>query len=210
MFDKSYRTIRKNGQSEIEIKKSKFICSIARVSSEDEAKEFLQVIQKEHWKANHHCFATILGKNSEIQRFSDDGEPTGTAGIPMLEVLKKNPLVNVVAVVTRYFGGTKLGAGGLIRAYTHSVSQAIQKIGIIEKKLQQEIFVKINYAQLGKLQHFLEQNKYVIKETTFLADVTLCVIVDNFEDFEKELIELLNGNVTLTKGEKVFVEKIVT
>ena len=117
----SYQTIKEDGQSEIEIKKSRFICSLKRVTSEEEAKDFIQAIKKEHWKANHHCSAFVIGEKNEIQRSSDDGEPSGTAGIPMLEVLKKNELINVIAVVTRYFGGTKLGTGGLIRAYTLSL-----------------------------------------------------------------------------------------
>jgi len=112
----TYRTIRQDGETEIEIKKSRFICSLKRIQSEDEAKAFIQALKKEHWKANHHCSAYVLGENHEIQRSSDDGEPSGTAGVPILEVLKKNDLINMVAVVTRYFGGTKLGAGGLIRA----------------------------------------------------------------------------------------------
>lgn len=121
-----YRTIKENGQSEIEIKKSRFICSLKRIESEEEAKNFIQEIKKEHWKANHNCSAFVIGEKNEIQRSSDDGEPSGTAGVPMLEVLKKNQLINVAAVVTRYFGGTKLGTGGLIRAYTHAVSSIVR------------------------------------------------------------------------------------
>ena len=148
-----YRTIKENGQSEIEIKKSRFICSLKRIESEEEAKNFIQEIKKEHWKAHHNCSAFVIGEKNEIQRSSDDGEPSGTAGVPMLEVLKKNQLINVAAVVTRYFGGTKLGTGGLIRAYTHAVSQALSDIGIVEGTLQQEISVMITYPQLGKLQN---------------------------------------------------------
>ena len=105
-----YRTIKEDNQHEVEIKKSRFICFLKRIETEEEAKAFIQQIKKEHWKANHNCSAFVLGDHHEIQRSSDDGEPSGTAGVPMLEVLKKNDLINVCAVVTRYFGGTKLGA----------------------------------------------------------------------------------------------------
>src|SRR5699024_11199596 len=109
-----YCTIRENGQAEIEIKKSRFICSLFRIDTEETAKDFLQQLKKEHWKASHNCSAFVLGEKQEIQRSSDDGEPSGTAGVPILEVLKQRQLKDVLAVVTRYFGGTKLGAGGLI------------------------------------------------------------------------------------------------
>ena len=137
-----YRTIKEDNQHEVEIKKSRFICFLKRIETEEEAKAFIQQIKKEHWKANHNCSAFVLGDHHEIQRSSDDGEPSGTAGVPMLEVLKKNDLINVCAVVTRYFGGTKLGAGGLIRAYSGSVAQAIVHTGIVEGRLQQEVFGK--------------------------------------------------------------------
>lgn len=118
---KSYYTIAENSEYEIVIRGSRFICSLQRVENEEEAKAFIQTIKKEHWKATHNCSAYLIGDRDEIQRAHDDGEPSGTAGVPMLEVLKKNELKYVVAVVTRYFGGTKLGAGGLIRAYSKSV-----------------------------------------------------------------------------------------
>ena len=151
----SYRTIREDGQSEQEIKKSRFICSLKRVTSEEEAKAFILALKKEHWKANHNCSAFVIGENNEIQRSSDDGEPSGTAGVPMLDVLKKNELINVVAVVTRYFGGTKLGAGGLIRAYASTVAAALKEIGIVEGTLNQTLYLTIDYPQLGKLQNHL-------------------------------------------------------
>ena len=141
-----YRTIKEDNQHKVEIKKSRFICFLKRIETEEEAKAFIQQIKKEHWKANHNCSAFVLGDHHEIQRSSDDGEPSGTAGVPMLEVLKKNDLINVCAVVTRYFGGTKLGAGGLIRAYSGSVAQAIVHTGIVEGRLQQEVFVQLDYS----------------------------------------------------------------
>ena len=123
-----YKTISQEGQEEIIIKGSRFICSLKRVTDEEEAKAFIQGVKKEHWKATHNCSAYLIGDTNHIQRAHDDGEPSGTAGVPMLEVLKKNDLRYVAAVVTRYFGGTKLGAGGLIRAYGKSVSSALRSI----------------------------------------------------------------------------------
>lgn len=205
-----YRTIRTDGQVEIEIKKSRFICFAKRVSSEEEAREYIQAIKKEHWKANHNCSAYILGKKAEVLRSSDDGEPSGTAGVPMLEVLKNNQLVDVVVVVTRYFGGIKLGAGGLIRAYSSAVSTTLEEIGIVEATPQQEIFATVDYSLSGKLQHFLETNDYTIKETLFLENVTFCVLVKDAVSFEEQLIDLLHGNVELKEGNYGYVEELVT
>lgn len=205
----TYLTIKEDGQSEIEIKKSRFICSLKRVETEEEAKEFIQSLKKEHWKANHNCSAFVLGEKNEIQRSSDDGEPSGTAGVPMLEVLKKNDLMNVVAVVTRYFGGTKLGAGGLIRAYSSAVSHALEDIGIVEGKRQKELFVQIDYSSLGKLQHYLEQHHFVIKDTQFLEHITLCVMVQEEEHFKEAITDLLSGQVSFEEGDYSHVETLI-
>ncbi len=202
----NYLTIKEDGQAELEIKKSRFICSLKRIESEEEAKEFIRMIKKEHWKANHNCSAFVLGEQNEIQRSSDDGEPSGTAGVPMLEVLKKNELVNVAAVVTRYFGGTKLGAGGLIRAYSGAVANALHEIGIVQGILQQEVFTTIDYSLLGKLQHYLEQKNLQVKDTQFLENVTLCVMVEEVHVFQDEVTDLLNGQVTFSEGTSSYIE----
>ena len=198
----SYFTIQADGQSEIEIKKSRFICAMKRISTEEEAKAFIAQKKKEHWKANHNCSAFVLGERQEIQRSSDDGEPSGTAGVPMLEVLKKQELMNVAAVVTRYFGGTKLGAGGLIRAYSQAVSHAITEIGLVEGKLQQEIRLTISYANLGKVQNFMEHQPYTLQDTIFGENVDIVCLVDEAltAQFSAEIIEQLNGQVTLEEG----------
>lgn len=207
-----YLTVKEDGQSEIEIKKSRFICSFKRVTTEEEAKMFIQAIKKEHWKANHNCSAFVIGDKSEIQRSSDDGEPSGTAGIPMLEVLKKNELINVVAVVTRYFGGIKLGAGGLIRAYTQAVSHGLTEIGIVEGTLQQELAVAITYPQLGKLENFLELQQVTVKETRYTDQVIVVCMVDetDISQFKATVTELLNGQVTFEKGPISYHEKLIT
>ncbi len=203
----TYQTIRGDGQSEIEIKKSRFITSLKRVYSEEEAKAFIAGLKKEHWKANHNCSAYLIGDNSEIQRSSDDGEPSGTAGVPMLEVLKKNQLINVCVVVTRYFGGTKLGAGGLIRAYSHAVSQGLKDIGLVIGKLQQELRLTIDYSLLGKLQNFLDNDGFT-KDTSLADKVTVVCLIDEDKTalFEAAVIDLLSGQVTIDVGPTSYQE----
>lgn len=198
----SYFTIKADGEKTTEIKKSRFICSLKRVYTEQEAKEFISERKKEHWKASHNCSAFIIGEKSNLQRSSDDGEPSGTAGVPMLEVLKKQELINVVAVVTRYFGGTKLGTGGLIRAYSHAVSSALEAVGLVEGKLQQEITLTINYSNLGKAQNFIESNPYTLKETIYGEAIEMICLIDEprLEAFIGEITDLLNGQVSFFKG----------
>ena len=202
----TYKTIKSAGLVESEIKKSRFLCHLERVTSEEEAKVFIQSIKREHWKANHNCSAYLIGEHSEIQRSSDDGEPSGTAGVPMLEVLKKNELINVCVVVTRYFGGIKLGAGGLIRAYSHAVSQGLRTVGLVMGKLQQEVILDLDYSLLGKLQNSLPET--MIKETLFAEKVTVICRVDEdqVESFQAEMIDLLQGQVTISLGETGYEE----
>lgn len=207
----TYYTISQDGQNQIEIKKSKFICHLFRIDNEEQAREYINQIKKEHYKANHNCSAYLLGENFEIQRSSDDGEPSGTAGVPILEVLKKNELQNTLAIVTRYFGGIKLGAGGLIRAYSTSVSEALDKIGIVEGKLQQILAITISYPQLGKLQNYLENEQITIQEINYLENITVKVAIDikEIEIFIASIIDLFNNQVTITPLEKAYVENHV-
>ena len=206
-----YRTIKEDNQHKVEIKKSRFICFLKRIETEEEAKAFIQQIKKEHWKANHNCSAFVLGDHHEIQRSSDDGEPSGTAGVPMLEVLKKNDLINVCAVVTRYFGGTKLGAGGLIRAYSGSVAQAIVHTGIVEGRLQQEVFVQLDYSNWGKMENFIASENLAVKDTQFTDRVVVTCMVDEnqVDDFEAQVTDLLNGQVSFTTGEVTYHEQVI-
>lgn len=163
-------TIRTDYRDETVIEKSRFICTLKKVSSETEAQDFIKVVKKEFWDATHNCSAYIIDELA--QRSSDDGEPSGTAGLPMLEVLRKNQLSGVAAVVTRYFGGIKLGAGGLVRAYTGSVSKAVQSCGLARKILMgtfalsadtkclegrnMVMFSLLSNAFLQKTYHFLQ------------------------------------------------------
>jgi len=193
------RTIKEDGQVQEEIKKSRFICHAKRVYSEEEARAFITAIKKEHYKATHNCSAFIIGERSEIKRTSDDGEPSGTAGVPMLGVLENHNLTNVCVVVTRYFGGIKLGAGGLIRAYAGSVALAVKEIGIVEIKEQAGIQIQMSYAQYQEYGNFLKEHNLMELETNFTDQVETIIFVDkeNKEAIKASLIEFFNGKVTL-------------
>ena len=195
-----FRTIKEDGQVQEEIKKSRFICHAKRVYSEEEARAFITAIKKEHYKATHNCSAFIIGERSEIKRTSDDGEPSGTAGVPMLGVLENHNLTNVCVVVTRYFGGIKLGAGGLIRAYAGSVALAVKEIGIVEIKEQAGIQTQMSYAQYQEYGNFLKEHNLMELETNFTDQVDTIIFVDkeDKEDTNAALIEFFNGKVILT------------
>ena len=195
-----FKTIKEDGQVQEEIKKSRFICHAKRVYSEEEARDFITAIKKEHYKATHNCSAFIIGEHSEIKRTSDDGEPSGTAGVPMLGVLENHNLTNVCVVVTRYFGGIKLGAGGLIRAYAGSVALAVKEIGIIEIKEQAGIAIQMSYAQYQEYNNFLKEHNLMELDTNFTDQVNTMIYVDKEEkeNIKAALVEFFNGKVTLT------------
>ena len=195
-----FRTIKEDGQVQEEIKKSRFICHAKRVCSEEEARDFITAIKKEHYKATHNCSAFIVGERSEIKRTSDDGEPSGTAGVPMLGVLENHNLTNVCVVVTRYFGGIKLGAGGLIRAYAGSVALAVKEIGIIEIKEQAGIAIQMSYAQYQEYGNFLKEHNLMEFETNFTDQIDTIIYVDKEEkeNIKSALVEFFNGKVALT------------
>ena len=195
-----FRTIKEDGQVQEEFKKSRFICHAKRVYSEEEARAFITAIKKEHYKATHNCSAFIIGERSEIKRTSDDGEPSGTAGVPMLGVLENHNLTNVCVVVTRYFGGIKLGSGGLIRAYAGSVALAVKEIGIVEIKEQAGIQIQMSYAQYQEYGNFLKEHNLMELETNFTDQVDTIIFVDkeDKEDTKAALIEFVNGKVILT------------
>lgn len=194
-----YRTIRQDGQAQEEIKKSRFICHAKRVYSEEEARDFIAAIKKEHYKATHNCSAFIVGEKSEIKRTSDDGEPSGTAGVPMLGVMENHQLTNVCFVVTRYFGGIKLGAGGLIRAYAGSVALAIKEIGLIEIKEQAGLRLKMSYSQYQNFDNFLKAENLIEFDTEFTDLVATTIYIDKQEKetLEQKLIEFFNGKIQI-------------
>lgn len=204
----NYKTIKDNGLFEEEIKKSRFICQIKRITTEEEGKAFITAIKKEHYKANHSCSAMIIGDKSQIKRSSDDGEPSGTAGIPMLSVLEKQGLTNLVVVVTRYFGGIKLGTGGLIRAYSGVTAAAIKELGIVDVKKQAGLEVTLTYPQYQTYAQFLEQVALMETETLFSDTITTAIYFD--PEREDEILAILtdyyHGKVQFTTIDPKIIE----
>ncbi|HBF4558348.1 YigZ family protein [Clostridioides difficile] len=205
----NYRTLHEFGTDEITIEKSVFIGYAKPIKSEEEALEFINEIKKKHKDATHNVWAYTVGKNMNIQRYSDDGEPQGTAGIPTLEVIKKEDLRDVVVVVTRYFGGTKLGAGGLVRAYTKGAKLGLEAGKIIYKVMYQEVKVKIDYTQLGKVQNELMNLGYFIKDTVYEDNVEI-VVYSRLEDVEKlseKMIDITSGTGKIILGEEFYLSE---
>lgn len=194
---------------ELIIKKSRFITHLARIHSEAEAQAFIAQIRKEHYRANHNVFAYVLGDNDEIQRMSDDGEPSGTAGVPILEVLKKNQVHDVVAVVTRYFGGIKLGAGGLIRAYAGAPADTIANVGLVERILQRELHFTIGYNLIDKVQYWLSEHQPSIPTINYTDQVELTIAVTDSEvvAVQNALTNLTQGQIKFTLGDEIFAER---
>ncbi|WP_226529272.1 YigZ family protein [Metabacillus niabensis] len=206
-----YYTVKGYGEHEIIIQKSRFICYVERVTTEEEAIGFIQKIKKKHHDANHNCSAYLIGENDQIQKANDDGEPSGTAGVPMLEVLKKKKLKDTVVVVTRYFGGIKLGTGGLIRAYGKSVSEGLQATGMVERKLMRIMNTNIDYTWLGKVENELRSSTYLLKEIHYLNDVNVEAYVEEEKktDFIEWMTELTNGQGDISEGDVVYLEEDV-
>lgn len=204
-----YLTVKEYGENEINIQKSRFIAQLKRVESEQDAQDFIQGIKKKHWNATHNCSAYLIGEHDQIQKANDDGEPSGTAGVPILEVLKKRQLKDTVVVVTRYFGGIKLGAGGLIRAYGKATSEGLDAVGVVERRLVQIMQVKIDYSWLGKIERELRSSEHKIKDILYLDNVQIDVYVEEEKSkiFMDWMVELTNGQCTLGKGETVYLEE---
>ncbi|MED1468620.1 YigZ family protein [Bacillus salipaludis] len=204
-----YYTVKESGEHEIVIQKSRFIAHIKRVETEAAAQDFIQTIKKKHWDATHNCSAYLIGENDQIQKANDDGEPSGTAGVPILEVLKKKNLKDTVVVVTRYFGGIKLGAGGLIRAYGKATSEGIAATGVVERKLMKVMHVTVDYTWLGKLENELRSSVYTIKEIHYLDTVEFEVFVEEgeIEQFSTWITEMTNGQGKISEGEILYLEE---
>ena len=200
-------TIVKDYQHEIVIEKSRFICTLKKVNNEEEAQEFIKAVKKEYWDATHNCSAYLI--DDLAQRSSDDGEPSGTAGLPMLEVLRKNKLTNTAAVVTRYFGGIKLGAGGLVRAYTNSVAEAVRGSGIAEKVLISRFSFSYDLNAVGKILNILyQQQLFSIADVEYglRAKVILQMKDRDKKEAEQWLTESLNQTIVLEKEGSEYVE----
>ena len=175
-MEEVYRTIYRGGSAEIEEKKSRFIANVRPVHSEEEAQAFLLEMRKKYWDARHNCHAFVIGGRNELARSSDDGEPAGTAGHPMLDVLLKEEIHDAAVVVTRYFGGTLLGTGGLVRAYTAAVQAGLAACTILEQRRGVAIGIRSDYTDVGKLQYLLAQRQIPILTSDFAEAVRLEVI----------------------------------
>ena len=199
-----YKTVHEFGQDEVIIEKATFIGYAKPVKTEEEAVEFINEIKKKHKDARHNVWAYTIGQNMNIQRYSDDGEPQGTAGIPTLEVIKKEDLRDVAVVVTRYFGGIKLGAGGLVRAYTKGAKIGLEAAKIIEKVMFQEVRVRIDYNQLGRVQNEIMNMNYIIKDTIYADNVEI-VVYSRLEDVEKLVSRMTD--ITSATAENILGEE---
>lgn len=188
-----YRTVLKNDTFETIEKKSRFICSVGRAADENEAMKFIEFVSSMYKDATHNVYAYRIKSNVEIERASDDGEPQGTAGIPVLEVLKRERLENICVVVTRYFGGILLGAGGLIRAYSNAVREGILNAGICTMAPYFKICVKIDYTYLGKIQNAMAAmgNTVIDSNYTEVVDLVIKVRADRLQKTEKSITEII-------------------
>lgn len=205
----NYYTVKENGFHEIIIQKSRFITYLARATTEEQAQAFISELKKKHHDANHNCSAYVIGERNEIQKANDDGEPSGTAGVPMLEVLKKRDLRDTVVVVTRYFGGIKLGGGGLIRAYGSSVSEALNAVGVVERIEHTVVSVNVDYTWLGKLENELRASVHPIDQIHYLDQVQIDVLVKTADvpDFLDWMTNMTNGQVNLSSGSTRYLER---
>ena len=194
----SYKTVKKDAFAEIEIKKSKFIAHIAEIKSEDEAETFIKQTRKKYYDATHNCSAYILNSDRGIKHSSDDGEPSGTAGKPILDVISGAGLSDIIVVVTRYFGGTELGTGGLVRAYSGAAAEVLKNAAVVEITEAKLMEFIIDYGLLPKLQHLCMELGIIIYETEYLEKVKISVLIteDNLGRFFKEVTEMTAGAIT--------------
>lgn len=201
----------KNTSSEITINKSNFIGHIARTESEDEAKAFVATIKEKYKDATHNCSAYIIGESALIQRADDDGEPSGTAGVPMLEVLKREDLYNTTVVVTRYFGGVKLGAGGLIRAYAKSTSEVVKAAGKVYLVMMHPVTLVVDYTFTNSIEHYFENNDIQIKDTAYTDKVTyhFYVETDKKDTLQQQIQAITKDNYNMRVKEEVPSERVL-
>lgn len=206
----SYLTVKNEGTAEFEEKKSIFTGYARRAVNEDEAKAYLCSIRSMHKEAKHNVYAYVIGKNMDIQRYSDDGEPQGTGGIPVLEVIKKTGITDTVIVVTRYFGGILLGTGGLARAYSKGASMAVKNAGIVEKVIGTEIHIKIEYCMLDKVNYLFKQRLQHIENTEYTDKVTLSIYAQKSEKDEitNEIIQITGGKCEIEYGDESYFFKM--
>lgn len=206
----NYRTVYQGGEGQITEKKSRFIATVMPVDTEEAAIAFVEEMKKKYWDASHNCSAYVIGERNEIKRYSDDGEPSQTAGKPMLDVLLKEDIKNTAVVVTRYFGGTLLGTGGLIRAYSAAAKEGLLSSVIITKIAAVKLQIRISYTDLGKLQHMLSEQGITIVRSEYGQDVELEAVIpkDEYESIISGITELTNGKASLQQGKNCWYAEI--
>lgn len=194
-MSKQFITIKENSSDEFSEKKSTFITHLIRISSEEEAKDFINNMKKKHYDATHVCSCYVVGDNNEITRANDDGEPSGTAGAPMLDVILKNDIKNVCATVIRYFGGTKLGTGGLVRAYSGGVINALKKATLVERKDALQVTISLDYSLNGKIEYEITKTNFIVHKLDYTDKLiyTLYVMKEDYDLFTSWIANLTNG-----------------
>ncbi len=204
-----YRTVARVGSAEIEAKRSRFLGHVERVATESDARAVVERIRKQRWDARHHCSAFVLGPAGDVQRSSDDGEPSGTAGAPMLEVFRGRDLSDVVAVVTRYFGGVLLGAGGLVRAYSDAVRAALDEAGLVERRLLRLVDVVADHADAGRLENDLRARDVLIRGVDYAERATLHVAVPDggLAELAGVLAELTGGTAVTEPAGSAWMDR---
>ena len=189
------------------VKKSRFIANIFHVESEDEALSILERMRKQYWDARHNCYGYIIGKNKELVRFSDDGEPGGTAGKPILEVIKGRDLTDILVVVTRYFGGVLLGTGGLVRAYTDATIEGLSNADLVTVTYMQKLSVEVDYNTIGKLKYILSTDGIMICDETYTdkVSVVIAIPVPDTDKVTDKLVDVTGGRAVISKLSKIYM-----
>lgn len=202
----SYRVLLEGGEGEYVEKKSRFIATVRKCETEEDAVRFIEEMKKKYWDARHNCSAFVIGSRGELTRCSDDGEPSGTAGRPMLEVLTGEGIRNIAVVVTRYFGGVLLGTGGLVRAYTQAVKEGLKNCTVGKMRYGAKVEITTDYNGIGKIQYLLANKglEPVSTDYTEKVVVTLIVPAEEEERLRKELVEVTNGKVGYEKIEELY------
>ncbi|MFJ9058215.1 YigZ family protein [Streptomyces sp. NPDC102409] len=205
-MQEQYRTVAGAGVHETEVSRSRFLCALAPAATEQEAQDFVARVRKEHPTANHNCFAYVIGADASVQKASDDGEPGGTAGVPMLQMLMRREVRYTVAVVTRYFGGVKLGAGGLIRAYGGAVGEALDALGTTTRRRFRLATVTVDHQRAGKLENDLRATGTAVHDVTYAESVTIAIGLPDaeVEGFRAWLADATAGSATLELGGEAY------
>ncbi|MFD9483164.1 YigZ family protein [Streptomyces sp. NPDC059991] len=205
-MQEQYRTIAREGVHETEVNRSRFLCALAPAATEQEAQDFIARVRREHPTATHNCFAYVIGADASVQKASDDGEPGGTAGVPMLQMLTRREVRYAVAVVTRYYGGVKLGAGGLIRAYGGAVGEALDALGTVVRRRFRLATVTVDHQRAGKLENDLRATGRAVREVRYAEAVTIEIGIPeaDVESLRRWLADVTAGSATLELGGEAY------